>query len=154
MDQAVQITFDCLPLRSVGRLDVPLDASSEYRARCQRIKQALDTHGSANTYYLANAHAAFHLVNSDVIGMLRFAFEGTVTTDCYDQHTEAVDLDVRLVGQTCDWLTEGAVGWFAETVRRAVAIEFDRFIHSGDLSRTVAKLDQPTSDGESLGMHL
>ena len=116
--------------RDLGRLDVPLDASPEYRARCQRIKQALDTHGSANTYYLANAHAAFHLVNSDVIGMLRFAFEGTVTTDCGDRHTEAVDLDVRLVGQTCDWLTEGAVGWFAETVRRAVAIEFDRFIHS------------------------
>jgi hypothetical protein len=154
MDQAVQITFDCLPLRSVGRLDVPLDASTEYRARCQQIKQALETHGSTNTYYLANAHAVFRLVNSDVIGMLRFAFEGTVTTAAGDQHTQAVDLDVHLVGQTCEWLTEAVEAWFAETVRRAVAVEFDRFIHSGNLSQTVARLDDAASQDDTLGMYL
>ena len=27
MDRWVEISFDCLPLRSVGRLDIPMDAS-------------------------------------------------------------------------------------------------------------------------------
>jgi hypothetical protein len=27
----VEIVFDCLPLRSVGRLDIPIDASPKYR---------------------------------------------------------------------------------------------------------------------------
>ena len=29
----VDISFDCLPLRSVTRLDVPIDASPKYRER-------------------------------------------------------------------------------------------------------------------------
>lgn len=142
MNQAVEITFECLPLRVVGRLDIPFDASPEYRAQCARIKSAFNTHGSTNTYYLRNAHAVFHLVNSAVIGMLRFAFEGTVTTDASDRCTASVDLDVRLVGETCAWLTEPVTDWFCETVRRAVAVEFDRYITSGALSRTLARFDR------------
>ena len=41
----VDIVFDCLPLRSIGRMDIPLDASPKYRARCERIKHALAVHG-------------------------------------------------------------------------------------------------------------
>ena len=50
MDRYVEITFDCLPLRSLSRLDIPIDASPKFRAKCERIKQALETHGSLNTY--------------------------------------------------------------------------------------------------------
>ena len=59
MNRPVDISFDCLPLRSIGRLDIPLDASPKYRARCERIKAAIDKHGSHNAYYLY--HAALHL---------------------------------------------------------------------------------------------
>lgn len=31
MDRFVDISFDCLPLRSIGRMDVPLDASPKFR---------------------------------------------------------------------------------------------------------------------------
>ena len=41
MSEYVEIEFDCLPLRSVGRMDIPIDASPNYRARCERIKHAL-----------------------------------------------------------------------------------------------------------------
>ncbi len=55
-DQSVEIAFDCLPLRSVGRLDIPLDASPDFRSRCERIKAAMEKHGTHNSYYLYNAH--------------------------------------------------------------------------------------------------
>ena len=50
------IVFRCGPS---GRMDIPIDASPAYRARCERIKHALETHGSHNTYFLYNAHARF-----------------------------------------------------------------------------------------------
>ena len=31
MNRFVEITFDCLPLRSIPRLDIPIDASPRYR---------------------------------------------------------------------------------------------------------------------------
>ena len=77
MSEYVDIEFDCLPLRSVGRMDIPIDASPAYRARCERIKHALETHGSHNTYFLYNAQCAFHLTNQPEIGMIQFRFEGT-----------------------------------------------------------------------------
>jgi hypothetical protein len=46
---AVAITFDCTPLRSVPRLDIPLDASPVYRARLERMQQAVGRHGLRNT---------------------------------------------------------------------------------------------------------
>src|SRR5687768_18499042 len=114
MTRCVDITFDCLPLRSVGRLDVPIDASPKYRALCERIKQAIDQHGSYNTYYLYNAVCRFQLVNRDDLGMLEFRFEGTVFTDTQDLRTERCDLNVELVRETCDWLKEPIVEWFRE----------------------------------------
>ena len=41
MPHPVEITFDCLPLRSVGRLDIPIDASPKYRERCLAIKRSI-----------------------------------------------------------------------------------------------------------------
>ena len=49
MDRFVEIVFDCLPLRSLGRVDIPLDASPKFRAKCERIKDALGKHGTMNT---------------------------------------------------------------------------------------------------------
>jgi hypothetical protein len=158
MTRFVDIAFDCLPLRSVGRLDIPLDASPKFRARCERIKAALEAHGSHNTYYLLNASCTYHLTNSDELGMLRFAFDGTVLTDASDQATVEAVLDVRLEHETCDWLTEPIVAWFRDTVRRSVMVEFDRYIAVGDLEQTVARVKrlQAESDehGGFLGMYL
>ena len=118
--QFVEITFDCLPLRSVGRLDIPIDASPAYRQRCERVKHELERHGSHNTYFLYNASCVFHLTNNPEDGMLEFSFDGTVLTDATDQHTEHAYLHVELVRETCDWLSQPIVDWFRETVSQAV----------------------------------
>jgi hypothetical protein len=156
--QAVHITFDCLPLRMVGRLDVPIDASPKHRALCERIVGAIETHGSFNTYYLYNARCQFHLTNSDEIGMLQFDFEGTALTDPEDRHTIRCDLAVELVRETCDWLTEPVVQWFTETVPRSVTVEFDRYIAAGDLAQAIQRIAaiQARSDqtGGFVGMYL
>jgi hypothetical protein len=81
MNRYVEIAFDCLPLRSIGRLDVPIDASPKYRERCERVLRAITTHGSHNTYFLYNAACVFHLTNQADLGMLEFRFEGTALTD-------------------------------------------------------------------------
>jgi hypothetical protein len=158
MSRFVEISFDCLPLRSVGRLDIPIDASPRYRARCERIKAALEKHGSHNSYYLYDANCVFHLTNQADLGTLEFSFEGTVLTDSTDRETVVADLEVALVRETCDWLTEPVVAWFRETVSRAVMVEFNRYIEAGDLAQTVkriaalqAKADQK---GGYVGMYL
>lgn len=158
MSRYVDITFDCLPLRSVGRLDIPIDASPKFRARCERIKGALEAHGAFNTYFLYNATCTFHLTNQPELGMLQFDFEGTLLTDESDQRTLRASLEVKLRRETCDWLTEPIVAWFAETVPKAVQVEFDRYIAVGDLEQTkqrVAKI-QADSDqhGGYVGMYL
>jgi hypothetical protein len=158
MLQAAEILFDCLPLRSVGRLDVPLDASDGYRARFLRLKEALSAHGTENAYFLYNAHCVFRLANSDVDGMLRFEFEGTAVADLSDAKTEKVDLEVRTAGGTCGDLPEPVEAWFHQTVRRAVAIEFDRFILEGDLANRIEQIEKMKADSDVadcfLGMHL
>lgn len=158
MSQYVEISFDCLPLRSIGRLDIPIDASPKYRARCERIKDALETHGSHNTYYLYNAACKFHLTNTPDLGMLEYKFEGTALTDPSDRQTVHCDLQVELIRETCDWLTGPVVDWFTETVSRAVTVEFDRYIAAGDLDQTVKRIAaiQAQSDqaGGFLGMYL
>jgi hypothetical protein len=151
MTRSVDITFDCLPLRSVGRLDVPIDASPKFRALCERIKQAIDQHGSYNTYYLYNATCRFHLVNRDDVGMLEFRFEGTVFTDAQDLRTERCDLKVELIRETCDWLKEPIVEWFRETVLRAVTVEFDRFIEAGDLEKARQRVEQMRAKADQQG---
>lgn len=158
MSRFVEIAFDCLPLRSVTRLDIPIDASSRYRARCERIKAALERHGSHNSYYLYGANCVFHLTNQADLGTLEFSFEGTVLTDPTDREAMHADLDVTLVRETCDWLTEPVVAWFRETVAQAVIVEFNRYIEAGDLAQTLkriaalqAKADQT---GGYVGMYL
>ena len=158
MNRFVEIAFDCLPLRSVGRLDIPLDASPKYRQRCERIKAALEHHGSHNSYYLYNASCLFHLTNQADVGTLEFAFEGTLLTDSQDRETAYVDVLATLTRETCDWLTEPVVAWFRETVAKAVAIEFNRYIVAGDLEQTKQRIAalQANADqrGGFVGMYL
>jgi hypothetical protein len=150
----VDITFDCLPLRSVTRLDVPMDASPEFCQRVERIKQAIVRHGLHNSYYLYNARCVFHLTNEPQIGMLDFTFEGTVLTDGADRKTLDADLTCELAAETCDWLTEPTVAWFRETVGQAVIVEFDRYIAAGDLARTLERISRLESESEAHGGYL
>ncbi|HZN35455.1 MAG TPA: hypothetical protein VFB80_16620 [Pirellulaceae bacterium] len=154
MNQWVDISFDCLPLRSVGRLDIPLDASPKYRQRCERIKRFLEKHGSHNTYYLYNAGCAFHLTNRPEQGSLEFRFDGTVITDAADMRATAADLEVELIRETCDWLTAPVVQWFAQSVQHAVCVEFDRYIEAGDLAKTKARMERLQAELEKTGGHV
>lgn len=151
MSSPIEISFDCFPLRSITRFDVPLDASAEFRAICQRIKQAVEKHGLHNTYYLHHGRCRFQLTNDPQIGMLEFQFEGTVLTDPQDLKTLRADLKVELAGETCDWLTAPVVAWFRETVSRAMLVEFDRYIAAGDLQKTVARMEKLQSASDAQG---
>ncbi len=151
MNRWVDITFDCYPLRSISRLDAPIDASPEFGQLCQRVSNAVTKHGRHNTYYLCNARCGFHLTNDEQVGTVAFRFEGTVLTDPDDMRTVGADLQVELDGETCDWLTQGIVDWFAETVSRAVQVEFDRYIAVGDLTKTIERLDRFKAEHEAQG---
>ena len=158
MGKWVEIEFDCLPLRSVTRWDAPLDASPQYEQLLRDLKQFAEKHGLHNTYFLHNAHCIYHLTNQPDTGMLDFRFQGIVLTDIEDRRTRGSDLEVELVRETCVWLTEPVVQWFAETVARAVEIEFDRYIDAGDLERTQQRIDQLQAQSDDhdgfLGMFL
>lgn len=151
MNSPVEISFDCLPLRSIGRFDIPVDASPEYAAFCERLKHAAAKHGLHNSYYLHNAKCIFRLTNHPQIGLLTFRFEGTVLTDPEDRNSLSCDLQTRLDQETCDWLTEPVVAWFAETVARAVRVEFDRYIAAGDLQRTLQRSEQTQAESDARG---
>jgi hypothetical protein len=58
---------------------------------------------------------------------------------------------VELVRETCDWLTEPIVRWFAETVPRSVMVEFDRYIAVGDLQQTLERVKKLQAETESRG---
>ncbi len=154
----VEITFDCLPLRSVSRLDAPLDASPKLAAKLLRIKRAIETHGTHNTYYLHNANCCFHLTNNPEIGSIAFKLEGTVFTDSDDLRATRTELDVVLDKETCSWLNQAIVLWLTESVHRAVVVEFDRFIAAGDLDKTrerLAKIEQTLEESQGfVGMYL
>ena len=113
--QWVEIEFDCLPLRSVTRLDVPVDASPVYEQFVLRVKQAMSKHGSHNAYYLHRGVCTYHLTNDPEIGTVVFQFEGTVLTGEKDRKTKVVDINVRLNGETCGWLSEPVVGFLADS---------------------------------------
>ena len=138
MDPNVDIAFDCLPLRSVGRVDVPLDASPAFRARCEKLQRAIDAHGAGNAYYLYNTRCVYRLANSEIENMLRFSFDGTVVTDRSDYKAVRADLAVELTAETCGTVPADTLAWFRGVVARAVLIEFDRFIAAGSLT---ARLD-------------
>lgn len=154
----VEISFDCLPLRSVGRLDIPMDASPAYRARCERILSAIETHGTHNTYFLYNAECKYHLSNDERIGTIAFGFEGTLITNESDDASLRCDLRCDISWETCDWLTEPVVQWLSESVSRSVLVEFDRYIQAGDLRKTQKRIselqEQLDQSGGFLGMYL
>jgi hypothetical protein len=154
MPPFADITFDCVPLRSLNRFDAPPNASPGLRELYTRIGQAVEKHGLHNTYYLHNARCVFHLTNDPQIGMLEFAFEGTVLTDPDDRRTLRSDLRCELRHETCDWLTEPIVDWFGETVARAVILEFDRYIAEGDLAITIQRIEQLEATQEAQGGYL
>jgi hypothetical protein len=147
----VDIEFDCLPLRSVTRLDVPFDASPVYEQYVLRVKAAIEKHGSHNAYYLSSASCTFHLTNDPNSGTVRYTIEGTVLTNNDDLKTRAADLIVRLDRETCPWLTEPIVDFLAESVRHAIVVEFDRYIEAGDLRRTQERLDKLQSETDASG---
>jgi len=139
-ENPVDIRFDCLPLRSIARWDIPLDASPRFRARCERIKRALNKHGALNTYYLHDGICRFRLANHPTEGLLQFGFEGTLTTNERDERAAAADLAIELNFESCVWLNEPVVSWLKDTAARAVMLEFDRYIAAGDLDRTRRRL--------------
>ncbi|EMI20173.1 hypothetical protein RMSM_02903 [Rhodopirellula maiorica SM1] len=154
----VEIEFDCLPLRTVARIDAPLDASPVYEQFVLRVKDALQRHGAHNTYYLHRGVCRYHLTNDPLVGMLEFSFEGTVMTGEKDVKTKALEISVELKRETCEWLTEPMVTSFAESVQQALMVEFDRYIEAGDLKKTEERIkaiqEQNESDGGFIGMYL
>ncbi len=151
MDNYIDITFDCLPLRSITRFDLPLDAPPELEEKIERVQRAIHKHGLHNSYYLHNARCVYHLTNNPDIGMLAFRFEGTALTSPDDRQTLDCDLDVTLGEETCDWLTESVVRWFTETVSYAVRAEFDRYIAAGDLEKTIQRIEKLQSESDAHG---
>jgi len=155
---AVAIAFECTPLRSVPRLDIPLDASPGYRARLERMQRAVAAHGTRNAYYLTDGSCTFRFTNQPEAGWARFRFEGTVFTDERDLVTSGSDLAIGLDVETCDWLTQPAVEWLGVSVKHAVEAEFDRYIAAGDLAKARERLarEQARIDeaGGFLGMNL
>lgn len=147
----VDIEFDCLPLRSVPRVDVPMDASPKLAEKMLRVKAAIEQHGSLNTYYLHNARCVYHLTNDPFSGMLEFAFEGVVFTNQFDVEARKCVLTIDLVKETCEWLNQGVVDWMRETVQNAVLVEFNRYIQAGDLSKAIERIEQLQQDSERSG---
>ncbi len=142
MQPVVDIAFDCLPLKSVTRVDVPLDASPAFRSRCERLQQAIELHNGENAYFLYNTRCTYRLANSDIDNMLRFSFDGALLTDRSDCKADRVDLNVVLVAETCGGVPAAAMHWLRRVIERAVLIEFDRFIAAGQLAERVNQLGQ------------
>lgn len=156
--QWVEIEFDCLPLRTVNRTDVPLDASPELAAKMLLVKAAIERHGTLNAYFLHNASCTFHFTNDPRVGMVQFAFHGVVMTDSGDQMARSGDLEVVLERETCGWLDQSIVDWLSDTVKHAVVSEFNRYIAAGDLRKAQERIEriQKASDesGGFVGMYL
>ena len=158
MPRWVEIEFECWPLRSISRRDVPLDASPGYRRLTHAIQAAIETHGTFNSYYLHQGRCTYHLLNDESTGAIEFRFEGTVLTRQDDLAARQADLTVEIHRETCSWLTQPVVDWFRETVSRSVMAEFDRYIAAGDLERTRQRLaelaDRAEQSGGFIGMDL
>ena len=154
----VDISFDCVPLRSMARLDPPLDASPGLDAKYSRIKEAIAEHGTYNSYYLHNATCRFFVTNDPGNGLIAFKFEGVVFTDETDSRARHASLKVTLDKESCPWLEQHVVKWFEETVSHAVLVEFDRYIGVGDPEQTKKRLQQMEraleNQGGFVGMHL
>lgn len=147
----VEIEFDCLPLRTVTRIDVPVDASPRYEQFVLNVKTAMEKHGTLNTYYLYQAHCTYHLTNDPKRGVVKFSVEGTILTDESDQNARQADLVVTLDQETCSWLTEPIVGFLSESVRQAMLVEFDRYIAAGDLERAEQRIREIQAESDRAG---
>jgi hypothetical protein len=145
MKPFVDIAFDCLPLRSVGRVDVPLDASPALRARYERLQKAIAAHGTQCAYFLYNTRCVYRLANSNIEGMLRFSFDGTVLTDHSDCRADRADLEIELTAETCLPVSPEVLAWYRRMVERAVLIEFDHFIAAGALAERLTELAEVDS---------
>jgi len=154
MSQNVDISFRCIPLRSVGRFDPPLDLTDEQRSILHGLHQAVTRHGAHNAYYLCDARCVFRLTNDETVGTVSFRFQGTVLTDPEDRHTIGSDLAIELDYEVCDWLTSDAIEWLAHTVDHAVRVEFDRFIAAGDLQRTIERHERFEAESGAQGGYL
>lgn len=157
MDPVVEIEFDCLPLRSIGRIDVPLDASPSFRIRCERLKRAIDSYDNERAYFLYNTQCTFRLANSEIVNMLRFTFDGIVLTDRSDCKADRADVEVQLAVETCGGVPPAALEWLRGVVTRAVLVEFDRFISAGQLAarvRELAQVDSLAAVSDFAGMNL
>jgi hypothetical protein len=154
MSRWVEISFNCLPLRSVTCFAPPVDTSREEAELYRRLREAAQKHGIHNAYYLHDGQCIFHLTNHQQIGMLEFRFNGTVLTDEKDINTHNCDLTVELAADVCEWLVAPVVDWFAESVRQAVKIEFDRYIAAGDLDKTIQRLERLQAASDAKGGYL
>ncbi len=156
--QWVEIEFDCLPLRSVTRLDAPIDASPKYEQFVERVKAAIGKHGTHNSYFLHRGNCVYHLTNETNRGEIAFEFEGTVLTGEHDRKTRSVNITVDLLRETCGWLSQPIVDFFAESVQHAILVEFDRYIEAGDLTKTEQRIqklaDQDEINQGFVGMYL
>ncbi|MDX1927759.1 MAG: hypothetical protein SFV81_14650 [Pirellulaceae bacterium] len=147
----VEITFDCVPLRTVARTDIPIDASPKLAAKMLRIKAAIEKHGTLNSYYLHNATCSFHFTNDPLLGMVQFSFEGVVMTDTNDLEARSADLQVELARETCGWINQTIVDWLNATVPQAVRVEFNRYIAAGDLSQAIKRMEQIQQASDEIG---
>jgi hypothetical protein len=131
-----------------------VETSREEAELYQRLREAAQKHGIHNTYYLHDGQCIFHMTNHQQIGMLEFRFNGTALTDEKDINTQLCDLTVELAADVCEWLVAPVVDWFAESVRQAVKIEFDRFIAAGDLDKTIQRLERLQAASDAKGGYL
>lgn len=147
----VEISFDCLPLRSAQNVTPSDELSPKLAAKLTAISEAIDKHGRHNTYYLHNAACVFHLTNDPAQGMLRYEFEGVVFTDSQDMATRGCELRISLQSETCSWLNQSIVDWMSESVQHAVLAEFNRYISAGDRDKTVQRLEQMQQQSDDAG---
>ncbi|WP_428308368.1 hypothetical protein [Lacipirellula sp.] len=140
----VDVEFECIPLRTIGRTDIPMDASPAQRRRAEHMQSAINSYGVERTYFLQNARCVFRFANSDVEGSCRFEFEGVARTDAGDRKCDEVTLETTLVSETCGGVPPAVQAWLVERVHRAVLVEFDRFIAAGQLAARAAEADAPT----------
>ena len=75
-------------------------------------------------------------------------------TDAADTQTERSDLQVELIGETCEWLTEPIIKWFATTVSHSAEAEFDRYIEAGDLALAKQRIEQIQAESDEAGGYL
>jgi hypothetical protein len=158
MGKWVEVAFDCVPLRTLGQICIPEDASPKLAEKLARMQRSLEIHGKLNSYYLHNAKCVFHFTNDPQVGMCQFDWEGVVLTDSNDMHARSCDLRIQLTRETCSWLHQAIVDWLMESVQRAVMVEFDRYIQAGDLSRTIQRMEElqraTEESGGFVGMYL